>query len=53
MAIVNCGYNPPSKMEPKAAVEVDCGFNPGSPAAKAPEIQVEDAPTSTAPKRKR
>ena len=52
MAIVNCGYDPPSKHQPKAAVEVDCGFNPRSQTEKAPE-QVAETPTITEPKRKR
>jgi hypothetical protein len=54
MAIVNCGYNPPSKAQAKAAVEVDCGFNPRSQAAKAAEsASVAEAPTEIAPTRKR
>jgi hypothetical protein len=55
MAIVNCGYNPPSKSEAKAAVERDCGFNPGLSAATTaePASQGEEAPTAAAPNRKR
>jgi hypothetical protein len=54
MAIVNCGYDPPSKGQLKAAVEVDCGFNPGAPAAKvAAESQGNEAPADVLPTGKR
>ena len=54
MAIVNCGYDPPSKGQPKAVIERDCGFNPGAPAAKAAaERQDKEVPPDVLPTGKR